>query len=241
MSERMEVLFRGASELGVELTPDQLHKFEVFYKELENWNRRVNLTAITGYHEVQVKHFLDSLSVFQAIPTHFAAAARIIDVGTGAGFPGVPLRIAFPNIQLALVESVGKKARFLEHLQQLLGLTGVQVYLGRAEQIGHQAEVREGFDLAVTRGVAELSVLAEYTLPLCCLGGKAVAWKHGGIQAEIGRAASSLKILGGQIERIHQVELPRLMDDRVLVLVDKIHPTPDQYPRRPGIPAKRPL
>ena len=241
MSERMEILFRGASELGVDLSPDQLHKFEVFYKELEQWNRRVNLTAITGYQEVQVKHFLDSLSVVQALPTRFASGARIIDVGTGAGFPGVPLRIAFPDVQLALVESVGKKARFLEHLQQLLGQTGVQVFLGRAEQIGHQAEIRESFDLVVTRGVAELSVLAEYTLPLCCSGGKVVAWKHGGIQAEIGRAANSLKILGGQIGRIHRVDQPRLMDDRVLVLVDKIHPTPDRYPRRPGIPAKRPL
>ena len=154
----MELLDRGASELDLELTPQQLEQFEIYYRELADWNRRVNLTAITDYREVQVKHFLDSLSAYLAFPRISTCRVRLVDVGTGAGFPGVPLKLAFPQIHLVLVESVGKKSRFLEHLVEVLGLSSVEVSTGRAEELARTSEFRESFDLVVSRGVAKLPV-----------------------------------------------------------------------------------
>ena len=241
MFQRMEILARGARDLGMELTPHQLDLFEAYYRELADWNQRVNLTAITGYEEVQVKHFLDSLTVCQAAPVGPAAAMRVIDVGAGAGLPGLPLKLAFPDIHLAMVESVGKKARFLEHLVATLSLSGVEVLTGRAEELARQPRLRESFDLAVSRGVAKLPSLLEYTLPFCAPGGRVAAWKRGGVEEEIASAVSALAALGGSMPEVYPVVLNCLADGRVLVVVQKIGPTPARYPRRPGIPDKRPL
>jgi 16S rRNA (guanine527-N7)-methyltransferase len=241
MSQQMEILARGAAELGLELAPRQLDQFEAYHRQLALWNQRVNLTAITRYPEVQAKHFVDSLTVCLAFPGGLAPQLGVVDVGTGAGFPGLPLKIAFPDIRLALVESVGKKARFLEHLVAVLGLSGVEVRLGRAEELAHRPELRETFDLAVSRGVALLPALLEYTLPFCRLGGRAVLLKQVGIADELAGASRALDLLGGRLDEVHPVRVTGLADDRVVVAIDKIQSTPVRYPRRPGMPAKRPL
>ena len=232
---------QSSQELGIFLTPKQLEQFRVYHKELAEWNQRVNLTSVVERHEVQVKHFLDSFTVCLALPGGLNSSIRVVDVGAGAGFPGLPLKIAFPEIQLSLVESVGRKAAFLEHLVMALGLTGVDVYTGRAESLAHQSELRESFDLAVTRGVAKLSTLAEYTLPFCRTGGKMVALKHGGIDGELAAATRALEVLGGRMGEVRPVDISGLTDNRVVVTVEKTGTTPHQYPRRPGMPAKRPL
>jgi 16S rRNA (guanine527-N7)-methyltransferase len=237
----MEILARGSAELGLALSTHQLNQFQIYYMELAEWNQRVNLTAITGHHQVQVKHFLDSLTVLLALPKAPSPSLRVVDVGAGAGFPGLPVKLALPETHLTLVESVGKKARFLEHLVGVLGLSGVEVYPGRAEHLAHQSELRESFDLAISRGVARASTLLEYALPLCCLGGRVVLLKRG-IEEELAAVAPALEVLGGRLADVYPVQVTGLADDgRVVVAVDKVQPTPEKYPRRPGMPVKRPL
>jgi len=237
----MEILARSSGELGIHLSSHQLDQFETYYRELADWNLRMNLTSVVEYGEVQVKHFLDSLTVCLAVPEGLASLASVVDVGAGAGLPGLPLKLAFPQIRLALVESVGKKAQFLRHVVATLGLSGVEVYTGRAEQLAHRPELRESFDLALTRGLARLSTLAEYTLPFCRLGGRTVALKHGNIDEELAGASNALEVLGGRADKVHPVGVSGLTDNRIVVVAEKVKPTPDRYPRRPGMPAKRPL
>ena len=237
----MNALAMGAGGLGITLSGSQLQQFETYYRELSDWNQRAGLTSITGCLEVQIKHFLDSLTVCLAFIDDFPQDCRLVDVGAGGGFPGLPLKLAFPELDLVLLESVGKKARFLEHVAAVLELEGVEVLTGRAEQLAHEPELRESFDLAVIRGVAKMPVLLEYTLPYCAVGGRVVALKHGGVDQEIADAGRALETLGGGDCVILPVTLDGLTDDRVVVSVAKVAPTPDQYPRRPGIPAKRPL
>jgi len=233
----MEKLIAGAQKLGLSLTTEQVTLFQTYYEELIRWNRRVNLTAIVDYEEVQIKHFLDSLTIAPLINE----SCRLLDVGTGAGFPGVPLKIVFPDIAVTLVESVKKKAAFLDHLVDCLGLDGVEVIAERAETLAHDERHREGFDVAVSRGVADLATLAELTLPFCVVGGIAVAMKKGDIEDEVMAADNAIHTLGGRLREERRVELKELGEDRVLVVVDKIVATPERYPRRPGIPKKRPL
>ena len=240
MTEPMALLARGAVELGVELSPRQLDQFETYYRELADWNQRVNLTAIVDYGEVQIRHFLDSLTILPALQDAPLTSPRIVDVGAGAGFPGLPLKLAFPEIRLLLVESVGKKSRFLQHLVDVLALSGVEVLNGRAEELAHRAELRESFDLAVSRGVARTATLLEYSLPFCRLGGRAVLLKRG-IEQELVGASYALETLGGRPAGVFPVRVTGLTDGRVVLVVDKVNPTPDQYPRWPGMPAKRPL
>ena len=237
----METLAQGAGEAGVFLTREQLDQFETYYQELARWNRRVNLTSITGYQEVQVGHFLDSLTVCLAAPESLSSRSRVVDVGAGGGFPGLPLKLAFPGIHLVLLDSVGKKAAFLEHLVSLLELDGVEVLTGRAEDLAHRPELRESFDLALARGLARLPVLLEYSLPFCRMGGRTVAHKHGNLHAEMKSAGRALEALGGRLGSEVPVRVTGLTDNRVLVVVEKVAATPDRYPRRTGVPAKRPL
>ena len=249
---RMKLLDHGARSLGISLSDEQLDQFELYYRELAEWNQRANLTAITGYEKTQVRHFLDSLTVCLPLQSGDGASStnlagtlagieRVVDVGSGAGFPGLPLKLAFPGIELHLLESVGKKTAFLEHIAGLLGLRGVSVHTGRAEELARLPEMRETFDLALVRGVARISLLLEYTLPYCRVGGLAVAHKHGGLESEIGEAEYALSELGGRLAGVFPVTLEGLTDDRVLVSFEKASPTPDRYPRRVGVPAKRPL
>jgi 16S rRNA (guanine527-N7)-methyltransferase len=207
-----------------------------------DWNKRVNLTAITGYEEVQVKHFLDSLTLVLAWqPLITRVDFRLIDVGTGAGMPGIPLKIVFPDIRLVLLDSVAKKAAFLHHLKQKLGLDNVEIVVGRAEEIAHQAKHRENFDIVLSRGVAPLVTLVELTLPFCIIGGSLIAQKKGAIDQEISQANRAISLLGGRLREVKRVNLEEFTDERQLVIIDKVSPTPQLYPRRPGIPSKRPL
>ena len=223
------------------LTREQLDQFETYYQELARWNRRVNLTSITGYQEVQVGHFLDSLTVCLAAPEISSSRSRVVDVGAGGGFPGLPLKLAFPGIHLVLLDSVGKKSAFLEHLVSLLELDAVEVLTGRAEDLAHRPELRGSFDLALARGLARLPVLLEYSLPFCRMGGKTVAHKHGNLDEELKSAARALETLGGRLGSEVPVQVTGLTDNRVLLVVEKVAVTPERYPRRTGVPAKRPL
>ena len=248
MTQPMKLLAQGAKELGISLAVSQLEQFETYHRELTEWNQRINLTAITGYEETQVKHFLDSLTVclpFQGEAgrplDNLAGVARAVDVGSGAGFPGLPLKLAFPHLELHLIESVGKKTAFLERLVGMLSLDGVEVHTGRAEMLARKTELRESFDLALMRGVARFSLLLEYALPFCQVGGKTVALKHGGLESELAEAEFALSELGGQTVGVFPVTLPGLTDNRVVAAFEKVQPTLERYPRRVGIPAKRPL
>ena len=237
----MTTLAEGVRELGIHLNDVQLDQFQVYYSELAQWNQRVNLTSIIQYEEVQVKHFLDSLTLCLAYKGGPASGSRLIDVGAGAGLPGLALKLAFPGVHLTLVDSVGKKTAFLRHLVETLALEDVEVITARAEELGQKPEQRQSFDLALARGLAKMPALLEYTLPFCKVGGKVVAWKHGGIAEEIASARDALRILGGRSWEAYSVEVTGLTDNRILIVTEKVRPTPDEYPRRTGVPAKQPL
>lgn len=237
----MQELIKGAAQLGIELTPLQAAQFQTYFEELADWNTRVNLTAITACEEVQLKHFLDSLTVALGLPQPLPAGYRIIDVGSGGGFPGLPLKIAFPQIELVMLEATGKKAEFLRHMIDKLALGGASVLCARSEEAAQQPEYREKFDAAVTRGLAEMAVLAELTLPFCKPGGRLVAQKKGDLTAELAAGAKSIRVLGGKPAEVLPITLPQFCDNRCLVLVPKELPTPPQFPRRNGVPSRRPL
>ena len=238
----MEKLNAGAKKLGLHLNQRQLEQFHIYYQELIDWNRRMNLTSITDYEEVQVKHFLDSLTVTLALKQPMGDVGfRIIDVGSGAGLPGIPLKILLPDIKLVLLDSTAKKANFLHHLERKLGLDNIEVVVGRAEGIAREAKYREKFELVLSRAVAPLPTLVELTLPFCTIGGCFVAQKKGAIDREISRATRVISLLGGSLREVKRVELEEFSDERWLIIIDKVSPTPEQYPRRTGIPEKRPL
>lgn len=238
----MERLIIGATKLGLHLNPRQLEQFYIYYQELLDWNRRVNLTAITEYEDVQIKHFLDSFAVTLAWQQRITSADfRLIDVGTGAGIPGLPLKILLPDIKLVLLDATAKKAAFLHHIKHKLGLDDVEIVVGRAEEIAHQAQYREKFDIVLSRGVAPLPTLVELTLPFCAIGGSFIGQKKGAIDLEISQANRAISLLGGNLREVKRVDLEEFTDERRLIIIDKLSLTPPKYPRRPGIPSKRPL
>ena len=225
--------------LNLELTPDQLAAFQAYADELLRWNEQFNLTGITDRESVQVKHFLDSLSILKVLPV--GGPAHVVDVGTGAGFPGLPLRIVRPELRLTLVEATGKKVNFCRAVVERLHLEDVTVLNRRAEELGQDPAHREQYDWALARAVAEMPVLAEYLLPLARVGGHAVAQKGESAPEETQAAEGAIRRLGGQVEQIVPVRLPGLAEQRYLVVLKKIAATPPAYPRRPGMAAKKPL
>ncbi len=240
----MDRLIAGAQTLGLRLTEKQLAAFQCYFEELVVWNQQFNLTAITDYEQVQIRHFLDSLSVLLAAPVRLALARpepHAIDVGSGAGFPGIPLKLVYPHLQLTLLEATGKKVGFLQHLIERLGLQKVTALHGRAEALARDPLHRERYDLALARAVAEMAVVVEYTLPFCKVGGWVIAQKGEAGAAEAWTANRAIQLLGGELSRVLPVELPGLSEDRSLVILQKLGPTPPAYPRRPGVPTKRPL
>ena len=238
----MEYLKDGARKLGLHLNPVQLERFYIYYRELLDWNQRMNLTSITNFKDVQIKHFLDSLTVTLALgqatkdnKLHF------IDIGTGAGMPTLPIKIAFPSVKLVLLEATAKKTAFLAHLKQKLGLDDVEIVTGRAEEVAHKSNFREQFDIVLSRAVAPLPTLVELALPFCAIGGSFIAQKKGAIHLEISRATKAISLLGGSLREVKRINIGEFTDERYLVIIDKASPTPKQYPHRPGIPSKRPI
>ncbi len=231
-----KLLQLGAKKLNISLSPDKIEKFLIYLEELKNWNKKINLTALRENDEIVIKHFLDSLScylVMEKIPD------KLIDIGTGAGFPSIPLKIFLPKIKCTLIEAREKKIAFLLHLTKKLNLQNVTIIKARAEEVAKE-EKRESFDLALGRAVARLNVLLEYALPYVKVGGYLIAQKGASIQG-IKKAENALFLLGGKIRNIKYIKLPFLEQPRSLILIQKIKTTPFAYPRRVGIPQKRPL
>lgn len=236
----MEKLVHDAEALfNIHLVEQQITALMRYEKELVEWNQKFNLTAIRDVESIRTKHFLDSFSCELAWkgspPNH------LIDVGTGAGFPGIPLKIIHPQMKLTLVESVRKKAMFCQHIVDLLGLENVNVIQARAEDLGQDVEHREKYDWAVARAVANLNVLSEYLLPLVEIGGSMLAQKGENATAEAQSAEGAMKLLGGKLRQLIPVNLPNVADDRYLVVVEKVAAAPPLYPRKPGIAARMPL
>lgn len=225
--------------LGITLTPRQIAAFTRYEQELLAWNEHTNLTAIRDVPGIRTKHFLDSLTC--ALAWKNTPPARLIDIGTGAGMPGIPLKILYPRMKLTLVESIGKKIEFCRHIVTTLGLENVTLLTARAEELGQDKTHREQYDWAVARAVANLPVLSEYLLPLVKRGGGMLAQKGESAPAEAQAALKAIHVLGGNLRQLMPVVLPGVAEDRYLVIVDKIAATPPGYPRRVGLPSKRPI
>lgn len=237
----MERLAEVASSMfNVRLSPAQIQMFRRYADELLDWNQRLNLTAITEPEEVEIKHFADSLSCLMVIKPR-RPGLRIIDVGSGAGFPGLPIKIACPDVHMTLVEATGKKVDFLRHIVETLGLRGVVLVNERAESIGQAAEHREVYDWVLARAVAGMRTLAEYLLPLARIGGHVVAQKGESAPQEVSEGEAAIRLLGGRVVLLTPVDLPTVAETRYLIDLEKIAATPPQYPRRPGVPSKKPL
>ena len=236
----MENLKQAArAMLGLRFTSRQVAAIQKYEQELLDWNARFNLTAIRDIEAIRVKHFLDSMTCLLAMRE--SVPNRLIDVGTGAGFPGIPLKIIYPNLRLTLVESVSKKADFCQHVVKMLCLDGVEVLTARAEEVGQAPAHRQQYDWAVARAVATLPVLVEYLLPLVKVGGHALAQKGESANAEAQAAEHAIQFLGGRLRQILPVTLPGVADERYMVVMDKVAATPPAYQRRTGVPAKNPI
>jgi 16S rRNA (guanine527-N7)-methyltransferase len=235
-------LVHGARLLGVSLGPRTLAQFERFQVELIEWSGRVNLTSITVPEEIQRRHFLDSLSCITGAPELFARdRCRIVDIGSGAGFPGVPIKLALPRVQLTLVETRGKRAAFLRHLIDLLEIDGAAVISDRAEVLGHDSAHREQYDVALARALGPLAVVAELCMPLLRVGGRCIAPRREDFESASTGAQPAFNLVGGSDLEWIPVRIPHLEDGRGLVVSEKRSSTPERFPRRPGIPVKRPL
>ena len=234
-----QILEQKLGELGIKQDQNQLERFHKFYQLLIEWNKVMNLTGITEYEDVVEKHFVDSLSIIKAID--LSRIHTVIDVGTGAGFPGIPLKIAFPHLRVVLLDSLNKRIKFLDEVIFQLGLTEIRTIHGRAEEYARKEEYREQFDLCVSRAVANLSTLSEYCLPYIQVGGMFVPYKSGEIDDEVEQSKKAVRILGGNIKDVMKFELPGTDIHRSFVLIHKEQHTQKKYPRKAGIPAKEPL
>jgi len=233
----MNTLLNTARAWGLRLDQRQIEQFARYSAELRAWNMRINLTAITDEEGIVARHFLDSL---RCALSWGDAPSSLIDIGSGAGFPGLPLKILRPELRVALVESVGKKAAFLRHMIAALDLRDVTVLTARAETVGRDPQHREQYDVVTARAVAELATLAEYCLPLCRVHGRVLAPKGSDIADEVARARTAIEQLGGQVIGVEPVVIPGV-EPRTLVVIAKVAPTPAAYPRAVGVPARRPI
>ena len=239
MAYDLSVLDQGCQEMGIVLDGEQRQQFVDFYEYLVEKNKVMNLTGITEFQEVLVKHFLDSLACVKAFD--IKKVKRMMDVGTGAGFPGVPLKIAFPHLEACLLDSLKKRVNFLEETFDLLKLTDITAVHGRAEEYAKNKAYRESFDLCVSRAVSNLATLSEYCLPYVKVGGSFISYKSGTVQEEAEQAEKAVKILGGKIRDVVYFSLPDSEIQRSLVVIEKVKSTPGKYPRKAGTPLKEPL
>ncbi len=237
MAYQLDKFEKGLADLGISLNETQIKQFLDYYELLVETNKVMNLTAITEFDEVIEKHFLDSLSLCRIYDLN--REIRVLDLGTGAGFPGVPLKIAFPQIRLVLADSLNKRIKFLENVVGELSLQNVSCVHGRAEEMGRNKEYREQFDLCVSRAVANLSSLSEYCIPFVKEGGAFISYKSGEIEEEANAAKKAISVLGGELREIYKFDLYE--QKRSFVIIDKKKKTPKAYPRKAGTPTKEPL
>ena len=234
-----KLLLDKISELSIDLSDKQVSQFIRFYELLVEWNKVMNLTGITEYDQVVEKHFVDSLSIVKSID--IKNVNSVIDIGTGAGFPGIPLKIAFPHLKITLLDSLNKRIKFLNAVIDELGLEDIHTTHGRAEDFAKQTEYREQYDLCVSRAVANLSTLSEYCLPYVKVNGLFVPYKSGDIEEELNNSKKAVQILGGKIENTFKFELPGTDIGRSIVNIKKIKNTGKKFPRKAGLPSKEPL
>lgn len=225
--------------LGIILNEKQMQQFYYYYEILVEWNKVMNLTGITEYEEVNEKHFVDSLSIVKAVD--ISNIQSVIDIGTGAGFPGIPLKIAFPHLNIVLLDSLNKRIKFLNAVIDKLGLDKIKTIHGRAEDYAKQIEYREQFDLCVSRAVANLSTLSEYCIPYVNCGGLFVPYKSGDIDEEVENSKKAIHVLGGKLQGVIKFQLPKTEIGRSFVKIKKVQNTNKRYPRKAGLPTKEPL
>lgn len=230
---------KDINALGISLTEEQIKQFLIYYEMLVEWNEVMNLTAITEYEDVMKKHFVDSISLIKAYDV--SKQVKVIDVGTGAGFPGLALKIAYPELQVTLLDSLNKRIQFLDAVIDKLGLTGVETIHGRAEDFAKPGKLREQFDLCVSRAVANLSTLSEYCLPFVKVGGQFISYKSEKISEEKELAEKAISLLGGKIKNQVEFTLPDSDIYRNLFIIEKSKETPKKFPRKAGLPSKEPL
>lgn len=236
-----EIFAKNLAQFGYELSEKQKQQFETYYQELVSVNEKVNLTRITDKGEVYAKHFYDSVTPLLVFGNLFEGKKTLVDVGAGAGFPSLPMKILQPELQVTIIDSLGKRLNFLEELIAKLGLKNVTLVHARAEDAGQDSKLREKFDLVTARAVARMSVLSEYCLPLAKKSGYMVALKGPKAQDELKDAKKALKILGGKLEQVKELTLPDSDDERTLIVVKKVASTPKKYPRQAGTPNRKPL
>lgn len=241
MSYDLTKFKHGLEELNITLTDEQIEQFLQYYEMLVEKNKVMNLTGITEYEEVIQKHFLDSLSLIRVIPNIASQKLTVIDLGTGAGFPGIPLKIAFPELDITLMDSLNKRILFLQEVIDALGLKKVSAVHGRAKEMASNATHRQQYDLCVSRAVSNLAVLTEYCLPFVKKGGLFVSYKSADSDAEIQEGKKAISILGGKLTSVDKFQLPDSDLRRALVCIKKVKDTPKKYPRKAGTPAKLPL
>lgn len=231
--------YKDLSDLNIDITEKQIRHYLIYYEMLTEWNKVMNLTAITEYEDVMKKHFVDSLSLVKACD--LSGNLSVIDIGTGAGFPGLALKISFPDLNVFLLDSLNKRVCFLNEVIEKLGLQGIETVHGRAEDYAKQDKYRERFDLCVSRAVANLSTLSEYCLPFVKVGGSFVSYKSEKVSEELRSAENAISLLGGKAEKQVEFTLPDSDIYRNLLIVNKFQSTPSKYPRKAGLPGKEPL
>ena len=237
MEEFKQNMKQYSKKIGIVLEEEQIEQFYQYEKLLLIWNEKINLTAITKPEEIILKHFIDSMTIAKYI----GANKKLIDVGTGAGFPGIPLKIIRKDIQITLLDSLNKRVQFLNEIIKQLKLEEIETVHGRVEEFGKNKKYREKFDYATSRAVANLTTLSEYLLPLVKIEGKCICMKGSTVKEEIDQSQKAIAILGGKIEEIEAFQLPESDIDRHIVLLRKIKQTPAKYPRKPGTPSKEPI
>ena len=237
LEEFKKELLKKAKMINIELNDEQINQFYNYMKMIQEWNEKINLTAILEPNEMILKHFIDSMTILDKIKEN----DRIVDVGTGAGFPGLPIKITKPNTDIVLLDSLNKRIKFLDNVIGELNLKNIKTVHARAEEFGSNIEYRECFDVAVSRAVAPMNILLEYLIPAVKVGGTCICMKGPEIDEEIEKSKRALEVLGGKIEKIEKIDLVNSGNRRTLITVRKTNKTPNKYPRNPGVPSKTPL